>query len=83
MPGRIAEAIIEKRLIEDKPLFSPGREAFWRRHAGRLGLPFLALEADGGSMTPAMEARLEHFVTAARRLREELSTLRGEPPTGG
>jgi predicted nucleotide-binding protein (sugar kinase/HSP70/actin superfamily) len=79
MPCRIAEAILGGRLAEEKANFSPHNGEFWAAEAGRLPLPFLAIETDGNAFPQVVEARLESFVLGVRRLKAELAVLR----TGG
>jgi predicted nucleotide-binding protein (sugar kinase/HSP70/actin superfamily) len=73
MPGRIAEAIISKRLEEDKHLFSKKRMSFWRQNSRHLPLPFLALETDGNPLSQTVETKLDSFVLSAQRLKREMS----------
>lgn len=76
MPGRIAEAIVSKRLEQDKYLFSRERRDFWRYYSTRLPLPFLALETDGNPLPQTMETKLDSFVLSAHRLNDELKELK-------
>jgi predicted nucleotide-binding protein (sugar kinase/HSP70/actin superfamily) len=72
MPGRIAEAMISKRLEADKHLFSRRRSGFWRLNSGHLPLPFLALETDGNPLSQTVETKLDSFVLSAHRLKQEM-----------
>ncbi|UCF88841.1 MAG: hypothetical protein JSV70_00890, partial [bacterium] len=72
MPGRIAEAVITKRLEEDKHLFSRKGGRFWKANSRHLPLPFLALETDGNPLSQMVETKLDSFVMAAHRLKKEL-----------
>jgi predicted nucleotide-binding protein (sugar kinase/HSP70/actin superfamily) len=72
MPGRIAEAVINHRLVKDKPLFSRKNGQFWKRSNGRYSLPFLAMETDGSSLSQMAETKLESFIRSAHRLNREL-----------
>ncbi|MBE0596111.1 MAG: CoA activase, partial [Desulfuromonadales bacterium] len=76
LPGRISEAVLNYRLEAEKPQFSLQDEEFWRGAGKQLALPFLAIETDGNPFPQVVEARLESFILAAHRLREELATLR-------
>ena len=75
MPGRIAESIITKRLVQDKHLFSRKNGEFWREHSGTLPLPFLALETDGNPFSQMVETKLDSFVMSAHRLNKELKKI--------
>ncbi len=75
MPGRIAEAIISKRLEEDKHLFSRKKMSFWSRNSRHLPLPFLALETDGNPLTQTVETKLDSFVLSAQRLKRKMMDL--------
>ena len=72
MPCRIAESILNYRLEEEKPKFSLENAAFWAERGKELALPFLAIETDGNAFPQVVEARLESFILAAHRLKEEL-----------
>ncbi len=63
MPGRLAEAIINKRLNEPEPL-----DGIKNRILARTNLPFLSLEADGNPFTPVIEAKLEAFCLQVKRM---------------
>jgi predicted nucleotide-binding protein (sugar kinase/HSP70/actin superfamily) len=76
MPCRIAESILTYRLVEEKDRFSRHSAPFWARNKRELSLPFLAIESDGTSFPQVVEARLESFVLAVHRLRDELAGLR-------
>jgi hypothetical protein len=78
MPGRVAESIIEKRLVKDKHHFSRKNSEFWRKHAGELPLPFLALETDGNPMSQMAGTKLDSFVMSAHRLNKELRKISGK-----
>jgi predicted CoA-substrate-specific enzyme activase len=75
MPCRIAEAVVNCRLEEEKENFSRHNAKFWARNRNNLPLPFLAIESDGNSFPQVVEARLETLVLAANRLKNELSKL--------
>jgi predicted nucleotide-binding protein (sugar kinase/HSP70/actin superfamily) len=72
MPCRIAEAVLNCRLPAETAALP------WKRSSSRLpgmesALPFLAIETDGNPFPQLVEARLDSFVLAARRLRDELA----------
>ncbi len=72
MPCRIAESILNHRLIDEKENFSRHSGAFWAEQKNELPLPFLAIETDGNSFPQVVEARLESLVLSAQRLKSEL-----------
>ncbi len=72
MPCRIAESVLNHRLIDEKENFSRHDGAFWAEHKNELPLPFLAIETDGNSFPQVVEARLESLVLSAQRLKAEL-----------
>ncbi|MGC9329390.1 MAG: acyl-CoA dehydratase activase, partial [Candidatus Hinthialibacter sp.] len=72
MPCRIAEAILNYRLTEEKERFSRYNGVFWAQNKNRYSLPFLAIECDGNAFPQVVEARLESFILSARRLKDEL-----------
>lgn len=72
MPCRIAESVLNHRLIDEKENFSRHEGAFWAEHKNELPLPFLAIETDGNSFPQVVEARLESLVLSAQRLKAEL-----------
>jgi len=78
MPCRMAEAILNHRLVEEKEYFSHSNSMFWARNRNDLPLPFLAIESDGNAFPQVVEARLESLVLAANRLKEELRKSRRE-----
>jgi predicted CoA-substrate-specific enzyme activase len=68
MPSRITEAVLHHRLGEERERIARNGSPY----GGGSGrpLPFLAIETDGTTLSPLMEARLEGFVLAAHRFRE-------------
>jgi predicted CoA-substrate-specific enzyme activase len=72
MPCRIAESVLNHRLIDEKENFSRHSGAFWAEQKNELPLPFLAIETDGNSFPQVVEARLESLVLSAQRLKLEL-----------
>jgi predicted nucleotide-binding protein (sugar kinase/HSP70/actin superfamily) len=72
MPCRIAESILNHRLIDEKENFSRHRGPFWAKHKKELPLPFLAIETDGNAFPQVVEARLESLVLSAQRLKSAL-----------
>ncbi len=72
MPCRIAESVLNHRLIDEKENFSRHNGAFWEEQKRELPLPFLAIETDGNSFPQVVEARLESLVLSAQRLKSEL-----------
>jgi hypothetical protein len=72
MPCRIAESVLNHRLIDEKENFSRHDGAFWAEYKNELPLPFLAIEADGNQFPQVVEARLESLVLSAQRLKAEL-----------
>lgn len=72
MPCRIAESILNHRLIDEKENFSRHCGPFWAEHKKELPLPFLAIESDGNAFPQVVEARLESLVLSAQRLKSEL-----------
>jgi predicted CoA-substrate-specific enzyme activase len=72
MPCRIAEAILNYRLSEEKEHFSKYNSSFWAQNKKQLPLPFLAIESDGNAFPQVVEARLESFILSAHRLKAEL-----------
>jgi predicted nucleotide-binding protein (sugar kinase/HSP70/actin superfamily) len=72
MPCRIAESILTCRLWQEKAAFSRLRGAFWEKNGDELPLPFLAVESDGNPFPQVVQARIESFLLAARRLKDGL-----------
>ena len=72
MPCRIAESILNHRLIDEKENFSRHSGPFWADNKNELPLPFLAIESDGNAFPQVVEARLESLVLSAQRLKSEL-----------
>ncbi len=72
MPCRIAESVLNHRLIDEKENFSRHSGAFWAEHKNELPLPFLAIETDGNAFPQVVEARLESLVLSAQRLKSEM-----------
>lgn len=72
MPCRIAESVLNHRLIDEKENFSRHDGAFWAENKKELPLPFLAIETDGNAFPQVVEARLESLVLSAQRLKAEL-----------
>lgn len=72
MPCRIAESILNHRLLDEKENFSRHNGPFWEEHKRELPLPFLAIESDGNALPQVVEARLESLVLSAQRLKSEL-----------
>lgn len=72
MPCRIAESVLNHRLIDEKENFSRHSGAFWAEQKNELPLPFLAIETDGNAFPQVVEARLESLVLSAQRLKSEL-----------
>ena len=72
MPCRIAESVLNHRLLDEKENFSRHNGTFWEEHKRELPLPFLAIESDGNAFPQVVEARLESLVLSAQRLKSEL-----------
>jgi len=72
MPCRIAESVLNHRLLDEKENFSRHNGAFWEENKRELPLPFLAIESDGNAFPQVVEARLESLVLSAQRLKSEL-----------
>lgn len=73
MPCRIAESILNCRLVEEKEKFSRDNRRFWAQNKGRFPLPVLAIESDGKAYPQVVEARLESLIISAHRLKRELN----------
>lgn len=76
MPCRVAEAITICRIQEEKAALSKDRHEFWKKNASCLTLPFLSIETDGSVFPQVIEARLESFILATHRLKQQLGELR-------
>ncbi len=58
MPGRMAEAMLSKAIVDMK-------------NEGGPSLPFLAVETDGNQFTPVVEARLDAFCLQVKRVHKK------------
>jgi predicted CoA-substrate-specific enzyme activase len=72
MPCRIAESVLNGRLVSEKLLTSNYNSHVLSLGQAGLPLPFLAIETDGNAFPQLVDARLECFLLSAQRLQEGL-----------
>ena len=78
MPGRIAEAIVARKLDIEKLVQARDKELVRRTMDHFPHLPFLTLEMDGQAMSLGLEAKIETFCLQVERLHQKAGEIRKE-----
>ncbi|MBN1648673.1 MAG: hypothetical protein JW874_11630 [Spirochaetales bacterium] len=78
MPGRIAEAIINRKLGEEKLSQARDKQLVHAVMQQYPHLPFMTLEMDGQVMSQGIEAKLETFCLQVERINKKKNLVRAE-----